>query len=559
LGETPERQAKMSARWTYGVLVAALLHDIGKPLSDLKIQLYSADTPLGPWTGMAGPMSSSQSKHPNSISYAFSFNDDRSYGAHQKLAVMLLQQFVPLSTLNWLSQDEKLMLELTQYLAGEEVTKTDPKNGEISRLIKAADGKSVRLNLLQGPRTRFAVARTVPLIERILTGLNAMLMSGDISLNRPSASGFVDPDGQHIWLLVPRVANDLREFLEKNETRMDQKSGLPTDNRRLYDTLAEYGKCIPTPSGRSIWRFHLKSAEWNPQQSFSALKFQMSSLYKNQENRPSVFLGEIQVVQNDDALSDENDAMALVAEHVQTTPPSNSELPSERPSRQEAEPLGADVTEANASSAWYDTNDGPGKKLTSQRAPDFLPSDVTATGTTNTGDALQTPASNIPVSTGRSIQPKLSSDIVDIKADSPLVQLFLSWLQNGVISKNLSINESSALVHFVPEGMLLATPGVFQRFAQENPAELSQLLAESQGVKDQWRKVQMAFQKSGYVAKAPPMPGAQNGYLHSYTTAKMGARALSVFLMPRPQALFSPVPEINPMIISQQAKAEVKT
>jgi integrating conjugative element relaxase (TIGR03760 family) len=557
LGETPERQAKMAARWTYGVLLTALLHDIGKPLADLSVQVFHGDSPLGIWTGMAGPINLPEF----AVTYEFSFREDKDYQAHKKLPIMLLQQLVPLSTLGWLSQDDKLMRELTTYLSGDEgVITAAGQKSELERLAKMADGKSVQFNLMHGPRTRFAVARTVPLIERLLTGLSSMLAAGDINLNRPSAAGFVDPDGEHIWLLVPRVANDLRSWIDKNENRLDDKSGLPTDNRRFYDTFAEYGKCVKTESGRAVWKFKLDEDEWHPTQTFSGLKFRLADLFKDKTLWPAPYSGTVELdataaaadtADSSDELLPPAEALSLARRDVSVhedadRPPPVATDTFELESYSVADLLAAGV----AASSLVDETKLPAAEK--NPLPAFLPNNLSATG------AMED-IENTPPAAPRGISPRLSSQSVDIKADSPLVQLFLSWLQDGVVGGNVLINESSALVHFVAEGMLLATPGVFQRFAQDCQSELAQLTdPKDSGKKEPWRKIQLAFQKSGYVCKAPPLPGADSGYLHAYTTAKMGARALQVFLLPKPQALFSPVPPINPMIVSK-LPADVKT
>ena len=49
------------------------------------------------------------------------------------------------------------------------------------------------------------------------------------------------------------------------------------------------------------------------------------------------------------------------------------------------------------------------------------------------------------------------------------------WLKRGVCAGNIRVNESGALVHGVPEGMLLVSPGIFREFARQCRDEIASL------------------------------------------------------------------------------------
>ena len=51
-GTVPEEQIRLGPVWTFGLLVAALLHDIGKPVADVVVTLYGSDPnkPLKTWS-----------------------------------------------------------------------------------------------------------------------------------------------------------------------------------------------------------------------------------------------------------------------------------------------------------------------------------------------------------------------------------------------------------------------------------------------------------------------------------------------------------------------------
>jgi len=60
-GATAETLAEYQDRWTYGVLAAALIHDLGKPAIDQTVTLYARGRPTGEtWNPWAGPVTKIQ-------------------------------------------------------------------------------------------------------------------------------------------------------------------------------------------------------------------------------------------------------------------------------------------------------------------------------------------------------------------------------------------------------------------------------------------------------------------------------------------------------------------
>lgn len=295
-GASPEEQIRLGPVWSYGVLVAALLHDIGKPVADVVVQLYGADPSrsLAQWSGLAGSMvDASASAPPNrSVTHytvEFPAPEARDYTAHQKLPIALLHALVPRSSMQWLSTDPTLMAELVASL---ESSANQP--GVLAELITKADGASVAANLRNGSRVRFASARQPPLIERLMKGLRALVSEGLVAMNRPGAGAFVDPDGLHIWMVAGVVANETRKVLEQREEKSTGAAGLPSDNTRFFDTWAEYGVLVQPPSefGRgSVWWIRLVQDEWD--QVLSCLKFPLDKLYAPGQDRPQPFAGTV--------------------------------------------------------------------------------------------------------------------------------------------------------------------------------------------------------------------------------------------------------------------------
>ncbi len=283
-GMTTELRKKLEHRWTYAVFAAALLHDVGKPVSDIRVTIFSANPASGRrWAPLAGPMSTQGAQF---YSVAFADPGERDYKAHQKLPAMLLHRFVPSNVMRWMSEESDVLQQLLAYLANE-----DP-DGILGGIVKRADSDSVRRNLLQGPRTRFSSARTRPLIERLMEALRRMLQEGaTLPLNRPGAAGWVFDDC--IWFVCARLADEVRTYLAQHESAQ----GVPgkDKNDRLFDTWQESGACKPAPDGGAVWRVKVECDGWKPPDVFTVLCFPVDKLYEKSSQFPVPMKGRITV------------------------------------------------------------------------------------------------------------------------------------------------------------------------------------------------------------------------------------------------------------------------
>lgn len=290
-GRGTEDRKKLAHRWTVGVFLAALLHDLGKPMADMRVSLYGSQLhDANRWAALAGPMTSAGAF----THYSVEFVDggEKDYQLHQKLPAILMQRFVPESVLRWLADDTELLTELLHYLSGEN------KDGVLGEIVKRADSDSVRRNLLTGSRTRFSSARTRPLIERLMEALRRLLQEGNaLPLNRAGAAGWVH-DGA-IWLVCGRLADELRTYLSANESL----TGIPSKdkNDRIFDCFQEYGGAETNPASQgAVWRVLVECDDWKSPGVLTVLKFPLGILFDAQ-SAPRAMNGKITVVAQKDA------------------------------------------------------------------------------------------------------------------------------------------------------------------------------------------------------------------------------------------------------------------
>jgi len=604
-GAATEERKRLEHRWTYAVFVAALLHDVGKPVTDVLVTLYTNDPRDGrAWAPLAGPMRSFGA-HWYSISFADS--SERDYQAHAKLGAMLLHSFVPPRVIRWLAEDCDVLTQLLAYLSGED------KDGALGSIIKRADSDSVRRNLLHGPRTRFAAARTRPLVERLMEALRRMLVEGgSLPLNRPGAAGWVY-DGK-VWFVCARLADEVRSYLSQHESLQ----GVPgkDKNDRLFDTWQEYGAVESAPDGGAIWRVRVECEAWSPPDAFTVLCFPLKNLYGDASQYPATMKGRVWPIGVPAGPPPGPPAGALAG-----TPPlkpsaapaiahalapaiapaiapagasiaASAGIPPSRPTGPGEEATGSPAADsdaaANVSSIRSQAPPHEAASLTiakpaettsvqsdRQAAAPALPpqaAEVPAASRALSGEAAAVEVSEDTLAAHETARAELASDrplttpalgsplrprekgqrppgavSSASRSPTPAATAFMAWVAQSVGSGSLKYNEDGALVHFVPEGALLLSPEIFRRFLSEHESVEGGPIADlrqSHGDRA-FARLQNELAKSGWTVRN----GDENMHYYAFTKAdKSLSRTASFCLIGKPEVFWNPVPAPNERI-----------
>lgn len=114
-GAPPEVIGEQHHRWTYAVLVAALLYGVEQPLSALHVLMRKAGGAPEPWRPFSGTLDAREA-----ASYRWekgaSVAED---GTRGKLALFLFDRIVPTGMIEWLSANAGLIRELLRHLGDE--------------------------------------------------------------------------------------------------------------------------------------------------------------------------------------------------------------------------------------------------------------------------------------------------------------------------------------------------------------------------------------------------------------------------------------------------------
>lgn len=307
-GAPVEKMDEQRDEWTYVVFFAALLHDIAKIMTDLRISWRFAgmDSPLR-WMPISGSLNQvCAGKAGAQYLVEFTPKSQRDYQSHARLAVMLLQQVAPSAAMVFLSRQPQAFECLTNYLGGQD------KTSLVAQIVRRADQASAKQALLSGSRARFGTSNQVALVDLLMQAMRDMLRKGAaLPLNRSGAAGWVY-DGS-IWFVAKRLADSVRKHIKEHTP--DEAIPGEQKNDRLFDTWQEHGVCSINPhSGQSIWYVTVHggadtevggATSSNYTHSLSMLRFPLEKIFDNHDQYPLAMLGRIEVKTSSKELAEE--------------------------------------------------------------------------------------------------------------------------------------------------------------------------------------------------------------------------------------------------------------
>ena len=408
----PEVVARSADRWTYGVFLAALFHDIGKPATDLEITLYDErGSSLGVWKPAVGPMK-------DASRYYISFRKDRRYDQHERIASFIGRSLLSDEALGWLSSDQELISCWLASLAGDH-----DAAGVIGAIIAQADGQSVAADLGGSKSPRLSSSRKRPLSEMLLLALKQIFEEGQVKINRPGAEAWVtDTD---LWL-VSKVGSDLlREWLIGKGV-----GAVPKNNNRVFDELQQHKICRSTPAYKAIWSVRVKAGDFDER--LTMLRFPIETVWPDADHRPAPLKGEIIVGDTDASATTKGEAVGKDS-----------------------------ITKPDVAAG------GEVLAFPSPEGDDFARNDDADELSTlaiphDPGEAGQPPstAATASVGSGR------------INWGDKVEELF-RWLAAGISDRWLTINvdRQDGNLWVVKEGLFIRTPGALRRFSDEHGIE----------------------------------------------------------------------------------------
>lgn len=418
----PEEQSKQRDAWTAAVIYAALVHDIGKVIVDIEIQLKDGSRWF-PWLGVP------------TQPYKFKYIKGRDYDLHPVMGSFLANYLIPKEAFAWLAEYPEAFSSLMYAMADHK-----DKSGLLSEIVQKADQNSVTLalggdvsKLTQKPITSFA--------KQLVMALRHLLQH-KFKINTPKgpSDGWLTEDA--LWLMSKPTADQIRAYL------LEQGISAPSDNPKLFSEMQSLGIIESTNDGTAIWHCRIKAdSGWCPPKAFSLLRIKPEVAWENLNDRPGTFLGRVDIeneeqlsssedIKEENSIITESEVQLPVITDTVNKPALSENIPSQNTQNFETK---TDMTDLvmNLFSPVEESQDYTDKKPSQESEINKIASTPTPSITTR-------------------------DDTKEIEAVSG--EIFVEWLKSGIIGNTLTINNSNAKLHIVKGKLFLVTPGIFQLF-----------------------------------------------------------------------------------------------
>ncbi|EGT5656606.1 DNA-binding domain-containing protein [Citrobacter braakii] len=399
VGAAPEDQAREAEAWTAAVIYAALLHDVGKMVTDMEIE--TDNQRWYPWEG--------QLTRP----YRLKFRRPRDYHLHPVTGSLLCLHILPASALSWLAQYPELFSTLLYCISGHY-----DKAGILGELVQNADRASVAQNM-GGDASQVLARPRTSLAGQITTAVRDLVRS-QLTLNNTTTGSDGWFTGEALWLVSKTAADRIRAWLLQNGI-----AGIPDSNSRLFDEMQSYGLIVAAPDSKAIWHCNITAhGGWVPGSPLTLLRFASEVIWPDIDARPDQFEG--------------------------TVIPANTPLP------QDKSGLSVTATAAASENATHELafslfesqeHSLPTASATTVHPPECLVGTPDTTPSMTTAP-LPSPATARAKGIHAVSQPLSASG-------------FMGWLRKGIAEHRLVVNDTLARVHMVDGAVLLVSPGIF--------------------------------------------------------------------------------------------------
>ena len=266
LGANAEDIPRQAQAWSAAVVYGALLHDIGKVVVDVHVEMNDGNI-WYPWQSNLD------------LPYRFNYKKDRDYSLHPCAVTLMIKRILPDESITWLSQFPELFKSFLSLCSGH-----TEKAGVLAEIIQKADMFSVSNNL-GGDPTKI-LSKPVSLMSKMIVSIRYLIES-ELVLNGPKASdGWFD--GKDVWVISKSFTDKMKANLLQNGI-----TEIPADNAKIFNILKEHGIAIPN-GDKTIWSCKIESEEsgWVAEK-LTLIRIPGNVAFHNITNAPESFKGSI--------------------------------------------------------------------------------------------------------------------------------------------------------------------------------------------------------------------------------------------------------------------------
>ncbi|MCE2572811.1 MobH family relaxase [Motilimonas eburnea] len=425
--------------FTYAVSSAALLHDVGKVITDLLVvhTVQNQDEPKI-WTPTLGNM-------PIGQTYTWKANSNRAQKPHEIAGLQVLPFLIPKKAQMWLFSDQELYLLWVYAVSGQY-----GKAGLLGELVKSADQESVQENIskvaaMPVNSNRFQQSRVNTesmFTSKLVQVLRDELQKGEIRLNVAGAAGWVK--NNRVYLVSKLAAEMLRNKMFADES---VQASTPKNLTTIINMLNEANLLIRNADGEAIYYFKIVDRKFKNDDVWQQT---LSFIVIDQEQiDPKKTLGEFE---------------GEITEVTRFESTAVEEI------LKPQESLHDEVEKHPKQKAKVETQSEPKKKETEPNevekiSHESLLNDVTKNVKSRLPDSIAPLASN-PLKDGK------TSIAWDVEVNN--------WIKLMLKHNQITYNQPNSLVHILERKVCLVTPSIFKMFVNENP-QLIESIRELQG------------------------------------------------------------------------------
>lgn len=430
LNAAPEDQAQQKDAWTAAVIYLALVHDIGKVIVDVEIQLKNGQRWFA-WNGV--PIEP----------YKFKYIKQRDYSLHPILGSFIANYLIPKEAFDWLARYPEAFSTLMYAMAGHY-----DKAGALGEIIQKADQNSVAL-ALGGDITKLVQKPVISFAKQLVLALRYLVLQKLKISSKGPGDGWLTQDG--LWLMSKTTADQIRAYL------MGQGISVPGDNRKLFDEMQAHNVIECTPDNTAIWHCQLiADSGWKPKDKFSLLLIKPEIVWDNIDDRPELFAGKIDIINMETNESEAVTASIDVIHKVENEKSfveNNTIVPSNEESEKEIKNRDGESIDFVLNMFSDHTILKPSGKSDSVIEPEVK--------------SATTEPEQLEQSTSEGQGVALISQQTASVSLSGEGQQFVDWLKDKLLNEKLTFNDRAAKVHIVDNCLFLVSPSSFELYLAE--------------------------------------------------------------------------------------------
>lgn len=224
---SPRERRNNEPRWRLASCFAGMLHDVGKPLSDVSVSDKDGNLIWDPYVSSLYGWADS-----NSIDRYFLRWRQNRHKRHERFSTLAIHTILPTEVIQYLSGGgTEVMFALLEAISG------GGMNQPVTRLMMRADQESVTRDLKNSRLDVDGFAYGVPVERYVFDAIRRLVKTGKWKVNEPGARVWHLHQGVFItW----RQLGDLYELIEREKI-----PGIPRDPDTLADILIERDFAVP--------------------------------------------------------------------------------------------------------------------------------------------------------------------------------------------------------------------------------------------------------------------------------------------------------------------------